>query len=334
MAERDPYKYRLNTTEPVVFKTLENAQNVEAIAKIFAKDQPNYKLKPNPYCVILVGAPGVGKTTKANEILSKKLGMKYDDFYNISLDSIVEKVQPYRTVTKRLYNTLKAKKDTIGSPTLNESNFGLLSEVYLPTITSKKTNLSLNNTARAKMEKINTLGNNNAIKALKERKSVNSVAINTGLKNLNELRKDGLIYGVMNELNIIYDTTLISTKNKVKEDIMPILEMNKNVKYKIIVILVTAEARNIQNRIKGRHMNMLAEEDPYIRAINPRLTDMFIKENKQGFDKAKQYFRSDEYKSEIYTKDDFTFIEIENPPMKNNTRKNKNNNNNSKFRYF
>jgi len=316
MAERDPYKYRLNKKQ-VVFKTLENAQNVEAIAKIFAKDKPNYKLKPNPYFVIVVGAPGVGKTTRTQQIL-EKMGMEYNDFYNIALDSIVERVEPYRKVTKRLYNTLKAKKDTIGTPTLNESNFGLLSEVYLPTIMSKNTNLSLKNTTNAKMEKISTLGNNNAIKALKELKSVKSVGINTGLKNLNELRRDGLIYGIMNELNIIYDTTLVSKKDKVKEDIMPILEMNNNVKYKIIVILVTAEARNIQNRIKERHMNMLKENDPYIRAINPHLTDIFIKDNKEGFDNAKKYFTSDEYKSEIYTKDDFKFIEESNPPNNKN----------------
>jgi len=316
MAERDPYKYRLNTT-PVVFKTLKNAQNVEAIAKIFAKDQPNYKLKPNPYCVILVGAPGVGKTTKANEILSKKLGMKYDDFYNISLDSLVERVEPYRKVTKRLYNKLTAKKVSSNEHNMTEKNYALLSEVYLPTIISKNINFSLSATEKAKINKIAAIGDATVEEPLKKEK------VETGLKELNELRSEGLKYGVMNELNIIYDTTLVSKKDKVKEDIMPILEMNKNVKYKIIVILVTAEARNIQNRIKGRHKKMLEEKDPYIRAINPRLTDMFIKENKIGFDNAKKYVTSDKYKSEIYTKDDFKFIEESNPP---NNNYNKNNN--------
>ena len=315
MAARDPYKYRLNTT-PVVFKTLENAQNVEAITKIFAKDQPNYKLKPNPYCVILVGAPGVGKTTRTQQIL-EKMGMEYNDFYNISLDSLVERVEPYRKVTKRLYNTLKAKKVSSNEHNMTEKNYALLSEVYLPTIMSKNINFSLNATEKAKINKIAAIGDATVEEALKKEK------VETGLEELNELRKKGLIYGVMNELNIIYDTTLVSTKDKVKKDIMSILEENKNVKYKIIVILVTAEARNIQNRIKGRHKKMLEEKDPYIRAINPHLTDMFIKENKIGFDNAKKYFTSDEYKSEIYTKDDFKFIEESNPP---NNNYNKNNN--------
>lgn len=315
MAERDPYKYRLNKKQ-VVFKTLENAQNVEAIAKIFAKDKPNYKLKPNPYFVIVVGAPGVGKTTRTQQIL-EKMGMEYNDFYNIALDSIVERVEPYRKVTKRLYNTLKAKKMSSNEHNMTEKNYALLSEVYFPTIMSTNINFSLSATEKVKINKIAAIGDATVEEPLKKEK------VKTGLEELNELRKKGLIYGVMNELNIIYDTTLVIKRNKVETDIMPILEMNKNVKYKIIVILVTAEARNIQNRIKGRHMNMLAEKDPYIRAINPHLTDMFIKDNKEGFDNAKKYFTSDEYKSEIYTKDDFKFIEESNPP---NNNYNKNNN--------
>ena len=78
---------------------------------------------------------------------------------------------------------------------------------------------------------------------------------------------------------------------------------------------------------------MLAESDPYIRAINPRLTKMFIEDNKKGFDIAKAYFNSNSYSTNIpstfYTKDDFKFIEVENPPLRKN-----NNNNNVPFRYF
>ena len=316
----------------VVFKTLENAQNITKIAKVFSDAKPNYQLRPNPNLVIVVGAPGVGKTTKSSEIIKKQLGLNYNDFYNISLDSLVERVEPYRKVTKRLYNTLKNKKTELGSPDLNETNFSLLSEVYLPTIMSNKSNFSLETTEAAKMAKIAALGNEVALEALKKRKAAPKEA-SSGMKHLNDMRREGLIYGVMNGLNIIYDTTLTKTKDKIKLDIMPILEMNKEVKYKITVILVTAEVKNIQNRIKGRHNKMLAETDPYIRAINPKLTDMFVKDNKAGFDLAKDYFKSDRYEknssSTFYDKNDFNFIEVENPPLRNNTRKNNNN-----FRYF
>lgn len=319
--------------ESVIFTKLENAQNINKIVRVFSKDIPNYKLRPNPNLVIVVGAPGVGKTTKSSEIIKKQLGLDYNDFYNISLDSLVERIEPYRKVTKRLYNTLKNKKAELGSAELNEKNFSLLSEVYLPTIMSNKSNFSLGITEAAKMAKISALGNEVALEALKKRKASPKEAP-SGMKHLNDMRKEGLIYGVMNGLNIIYDTTLTKTKDKIKLDIMPILEMNKEVKYKITVILVTAEAKNIQNRIKGRHNKMLAEADPYIRAINPNLTEMFVKDNKEGFKLARDYFKSDTYEKNIpstfYDKNDFNFIEVENPPLRNNTRKNNNNN----FKYF
>ena len=72
------------------------------------------------------------------------------------------------------------------------------------------------------------LGNKTDLKALKNKKTAQSVP-RSGLKSLNELRRGGLLYGVMNGLNIIYDTTLTSTTNIIKRDIMPVLEINKEV---------------------------------------------------------------------------------------------------------
>jgi hypothetical protein len=319
--------YKTNTT-PVVFTKLENAQNVEKIARIFARDKPNYELKPNPHFVIVVGAPGVGKTTKTREIIKNELNLNYDDFYNISLDSLVERVKPYRNVTKRLYNTLKNKKLELealnyntysDTPTneLSDKNFGILSEVYLPTIMSKKSNFSLTATETAKKMKIAALGSSSSTSG-KTQGSVNR-NIST-LKNLIDLRKEGLIYGVQNELNIIYDTTFRPNKNIIDEDIMPILTMNTNVKYKITVILITANIPDIQSRIKGRHMQMLSEPSPYIRAIDPQLTTLFVKQNKLGFDIAKKYFTSNSYSRSFYNKNDFKFIEVLNPSKNNKSK--------------
>lgn len=336
MSENNSFRTNKNR---IYFDTLDNAQNIEKVSKIFAKDKPNYELKPNPHFVIVIGAPGVGKTTKSAEIIEKELELNYEDFYNISLDSLIERVKPYRLSTKRLYNTLKAKKESLGISELNEKDFGILSEMYLPTIMSNKSNFSIKSSEEAKLAKITAMGTAlealEALEALKKRKPSSKDSF-SGLKHLNDLRKDGLIYGVMNGLNIIYDTTLTKSKDKIKLDIMPILEMNKEVKYKIIVILVTAEVKNIKNRIKDRHTKMLKENDPYIRAINPNLTKMFIKDNKEGFDNAKKYFESKSYKVEnpltFYNENNFKFIEINNPPIRNKTRKN--NNNNINFKYF
>jgi len=305
--------------EPIVFNRLENAQNVSKIARIFSGGKPNYVMKPNPLMVILVGSPGVGKTTKAKEFLKQILQVDYDNFYNISLDSIVERVKPYRVATKALHNTIKARK---GNSPLTNENFAVLSEAYLPTIMAKNSNFKLAQTQNRITRKIQG-----------EAAAPPARGPAGALKSLNDMRKEGLIYGVANGLNILYDTTLTRSKDKVKMDIMPILETNREVKYKVVVILVKAEEAVVKNRLAKRHAAMLEEEDPYIRAVSPRLVRGFIEDNKIGFDKAREYFESAAYErntaGSFYTKNDFTFVEINNPPRGLN-----NNNGSRNFRYF
>ena len=219
--------------EPIIFNKLENVQNTEIVARVFSNGKPPYELKPQPYMVVLVGSPGVGKTTKAKEFLKRMLQVDYDKFYNISLDSLVERVRPYRVATKALHNTLKARK---GNAALNNSNYSILSEPYLATIMSKNSNFKIPATMARITRKIEGAEN------VKEPRGPAGA-----LKSLNDLRKEGLIYGVMNGLNILYDTTLAKTRDKIKADLMPILEMNKDIKYKIVVILVSAS----EDAIKG-----------------------------------------------------------------------------------
>lgn len=303
--------------EPIIFNRLENVQNTETVARVFSNGKPPYELKPQPYMVILVGSPGVGKTTKAKEFLKRMLQVDYDKFYNISLDSLVERVKPYRVATKALHNTLKRRK---GNTPLNNSNYSILSEPYLATIMSKNSNFKIPSTMARITRKIEGAEN------VREPRGPAGA-----LKSLNDLRKEGLIYGVNNGLNILYDTTLAKTRDKIKADIMPILEMNKDVKYKIVVILVSASENAIKGRLAKRHKEMLEEADPYIRAVPPKMVARFIEDNKVGFDRAREYFEAASYErntpESFYTKNDFSFIEIDNPPLGNY----KNNNN---FKYF
>ena len=276
------------------FKKLENV-TINSVVEIFA-DKAINELKPknskNPYCIILGGAPGVGKTTKAKEILGN-LDMNYENFYNVSLDRIVERIQPYRNISKNLYNTLKSKRN------LTDTNYGLLSEIYLPTIMSRNSNFSLESTRSSKLKKIEAI-----TQSVKRKRTGN-------LKSLIDIRKDAFEYGVRNGLNIIYDTTF-NKKDKISKDIMQAMEKSE-VKYNIIVILVTSDTHVIKNRIRKRHKNMISHS--FIRAINPNLTERFIQDNKTGFENAKKYFK-DKYQKDNpdtrYTPDDFTFIEVEN----------------------
>lgn len=335
---------------------LKDFQDIGNVAKIFSKNRNISTLKPpsgeNPVLVIVIGAPGVGKTTKTRRILSEKFNLNYNNFYNVSLDSFVEKIKPYRNTTKKLYNALQKRIAIIPNNKLklNNSAAALLSEFYLPTIMSKNQNFSLSKTERGITKKINVFGDPIAEKAYKAKKLLitelakKEKAAETAAKKgkskntagpfcLNDMLKNGLEYGIENGLNVIYDTTLNQKKNKIKDDIMPVLERHKDHKYLIKVILVTAEEDVIKERIRGRHKEMLSENVPYIRAINPKLTKGFIEDNKIGFDKAEAYFKTSNYKNTTsntpYSSADFEFIEVENPPnIKNNkTKKNKNNNN-------
>ncbi len=340
--------------EPIVFNTLENAQDVSKVARIFGKDRPTYQLKPNPFLVVLVGSPGVGKTTKAKEFLKKELGVDYNDFYNIALDSLVERVKPYRTATKHLYNTIKAKR---GDQPLRGENFAALSEVYLPTIMSSQANFKLPYTITRLTDKIEgkkVEAKPKAAVAAKAKPKENEPAAPEGEKPapkpkangarttkkkmcdgedgagalmcLNRLRREGLVYAVANGLNILYDTTLTGGNDKIKNDIMPVLELNKDVKYKIVVILVKAPGEIIRKRLDKRHREMLEEENSYIRSVSPHLIEMFVKDNRKGFDNARHYFLNGSYESEVedtvYSAKDFSFKEIYNPDLIKSIKRN------------
>jgi len=334
------------------YKTLENLQNIESsVVKIFSKYREINAFKHEdskaPVIAIVVGAPGVGKTTKSRQILTK-MKYNYDNFFNISLDAIVEKIEPYRESTLSAYYDLLAKKEQVFSDLNNDErykfqnfNAALLSEYYLPTVMSKKSNFTLNNTRKNIKEKIERYRDAKLLEELKKEKAAERALSrkkktnnsHNSLKSLIELRLAALDFAVKNELNILYDTTLRPKTNIIDRDIMPVLEKYaKDVKYKIIIILVTANKTNIEERIRKRHLEMLKEENPYLRAINPMLTKMFISQNKEGFDEARQFFKSGEYQKinpdTIYKSRDFIFIEKENPPnnAKNITRKNKSSN--------
>ena len=274
------------------FKTLKNAQDITSIVSIFANNKPISTLQSeHPYCIVLVGAPGVGKTTQVARYLDN-IDLDYDHFYHISLDSLVEKVKPYRNTSLRIYSTLK-----------NKNNVGILNSLYLPTIMSHNTNFSLKATEKARMKKIKGAG---------KRKRT--------LKSLNELREEGFIYGVQNGLNIIYDTTLSSSTDKIRKNIMPIIEMSP-VKYNIKVMLVTANEDIIKKRLKERQNGMISKN--YIRAINPKAIEKLISENEKGFEMFQKYMKEGDYEKNIntrYNADDFEFIVIDNSKNRSERR--------------
>ena len=284
----------------VSIRTLEEAQDVSIIHNIFSNG--NALPSPEkPTFVVLVGAPGVGKTSQVKKFL-KKDGKSYDSFYHVSLDSIVERVKPYRIATKLLYDEMKKKQE------LTDEDYAILNEVYLATIMSTDSGFDLNYTVHRILNKIE--------KREKRKKEAKPA---TDLQSLYEMRAEGLQEGIHRGYNIIYDTTFSSKKNVMKEDIMPLLE-GSPIKYHIHVMLVEASKEQIKKQLARRHKNMIKEQ--YIRAMPPKLTGKFMEENKIGFEIAETYFTSGKYKTNVkkskYSPLQFVFQRVENrfnPPI-------------------
>lgn len=283
----------------VEFKTLKDAQDLSKIVSIFSHGVNESTLKSStPIFVVIVGAPGVGKTSQAKKILSEN-GYKYEHCYNVSLDSLVERVRPYRITTKLLYDEMRKKRLQ-----LTDNDYAILNEVYMATIRSRNIMFDSTYTVHRILDKIE-----GGEKKEKEKPTLSSY------DTLTELRKKGLEYGIEHGFNIIYDTTFSSTKNVMGADILPLLEKKKNITYQIIILHVTSTEEQIRKQLKYRHRQMIKEG--YIRAIGPKLTKKFIKENQLGMDHAERYCTSEyqkEHPSTRYTSDRFTFRTVINEP--------------------
>jgi GTPase SAR1 family protein len=285
------------------YNTLENIQNINEIVKVFSNGKHEEQFQCTPHLIVLVGAPGVGKTSQAKRIIQETTGLQYDNFYNVSLDSLVEKIKPYRNTTRNLYRTIKNKKKD-----LTNENINPIANIYLPTITSKKKNLGLGQSRRRALSKIT--GESFVPDKTKETILYTSLPY----RSLIELRELGFIYAVKKGFNIIYDTTLRPDKNIIKENILRILEKESNIKYKVYVILVNAPVEQIKKQLRKRHSEMIKDE--YIRAVRLELTEKYVRENKEGFEIAKEYFK-ESHSNSNYTPKDFEFIEVNNKNMNN-----------------
>lgn len=288
----------------LMFQTLNELQDVEQVASVFSHGKTPEELKPtgseDPLFVILVGAPGVGKTSQAKKILAQR-GKPYDNFYQVSLDSLVERIAPYRKGTKTLYNEFTNH----GTDELTDADLAMLSEVYLATIMSKVSGFDLDYTVQRIMKK--KRGNEDKIKKVPSKAAP--------LKTLVDMRLEGLEYGIEQGFNILYDTTFTAKKNIMSTTILPLLEQYPEHHYHVYVILVTAPKEQIRTQLNKRHRNMIKNE--YIRAIPPMLIRRFMIDNEQGFEAAHDYFSSGEYKSNVknstYNSSRFTFESVDNP---------------------
>uniref|UniRef100_A0A6C0KV78 Zeta toxin domain-containing protein n=1 Tax=viral metagenome TaxID=1070528 RepID=A0A6C0KV78_9ZZZZ len=278
-------------TNQHLFTTLNQLQNERVIADLFS-DHRELRAQDTPIFAVIVGSPGTGKTTTSRAILQER-GMNYDDFYKVSLDTLTESVKPYRNLTRNAYFHLKKGKREI-----NNSNLGVLSGITSSFISAKKSNFKVNKTRRRVFEGITNKAKNE----------------DPTLQSLDELLWKGLTFGVQHQFNILYDTTIGKTGDKIIKEIIPLLAAAP-VLYQLLVILVEAPEEQIKQQMGKRHQNFInkmEQEDihqlpqdsrvGYIRAIPLGIIKFMIEPNQKGFKAIKDYVKSDEFEEKYADK--------------------------------
>lgn len=262
---------RLNALEDEpLFHTLIQLQDERVIADLFSNHQ-KLPSQDNPILIIMVGSPGTGKTTMANKIIQEQ-ELHDSDFYKVSLDRLTESVKPYRNLTRNAYTHLTRNKKE-----LNNSNLAKISGIYTSFIHAKKENFKANKTRRRIFEGVTNKAKNE----------------DPAILSLNELLWKGLRHGIQHRFNILYDTTIGKTGDKIKTEITDVLAEFPDIKYKLLVVLVEAPEEQIKQQLEKRHQNFIKKG--YIRAIPLRPIKGMIEDNQKGYNTAKEYFNSEEF---------------------------------------
>jgi len=129
-----------NRMEPAANRYFHQLENITpyAVAELFKG--PEFEEKPHkkPIFIFLIGSPGAGKTTIAKKKINELEGKGfYEKMYNVSLDTVVENIEPFRRYTYETYKALENARE------VTQENIDELSHYYLHAVQSKKSNLLL-----------------------------------------------------------------------------------------------------------------------------------------------------------------------------------------------
>lgn len=317
------------------FERLENV-TPDRVHELFLRGHsPAYFKSDTPVFIFLIGAPGVGKTSQAERLLTKQV---YDHLYTISLDTIVEHIRPFRNTTLKLYNNLASTRE------VTNNNYAKMSALYLRAIETNDTTFELPEQNRQQRIKLGlapslspTMNDSKKKKPTKNDSSIASITSALASMQINERPRtngkkgmeyyctpckiwhkqkitvekhvsqkggslrtqmiDTIHYAIMQSYNILYDTTLNGTTDKVDPIMTIIHEKNKELRaagkqpYSVRMIHVTASAERIQERLRQRHHKMITKG--YLRAIYPgstKLLQKFIDNNHKGFEATQKKY--------------------------------------------
>ena len=257
---------------------------LDRVMRLFGADK--IVSQKDPLFVFVIGSPGVGKTTQTR----RYFGELYDSMYNISLDTIVENIKPYRNATIKAKNNVERIKKEKGFPSnLENENYADLSTMYLQVIRSEEPIYSSKAEYDRVIKKINKKytqkalnANANAVKAVK--------AVKTQGGSLLTILDEAIVEGIKRSYHILYDTTFATDSKGNINKFDKVLEwiIQSKILYQIIILHITASPETIQRRLKGRHTQMAHEG--FLRAIHPKLIPKFVEENKKCYNILKDAY--------------------------------------------
>ena len=310
-----------------------NDATLDNVMKLFWT--PMVRSKRNPIFLFVIGSPGVGKSTQTQRFLNEQFKYNiYETMFNVSLDTIVENIQPYRNATLKAYRNLESKNGPI-----TNDDYDQLSKMYRPLIMSNRPNFSVANQTQKLRERLGlNMSNESELKMeakMKVKKfeengrtkyqcpkclkkfltkatpekhiakgcSTKSTTKNSKMNSQNggsliHLLDEAIIEGIKRSYNILYDTTFDGLKKF--EKVLQYIKDNQNTKYDIVVLHITATPATIYNRIQHRHQEMIKQG--FLRAINLKMISKFVVQNQKSYDAAK----------EKYEEHGIRFFEIEN----------------------
>jgi hypothetical protein len=246
----------------------------------------------DPLFVFVIGSPGVGKTTQTR----RYFGELYDSMYNISLDTIVENIKPYRNATIKAKNNVERIKKEKGFPSnLENENYADLSTMYLQVIRSEEPIYSSKAEYDRVIKKINKKYTQKALNAsnasiINASKAVKAKPRKTQGGSLLTILDEAIVEGIKRSYHILYDTTFATDSKGNINKFDKVLEwiIQSKILYQIIILHITASPETIQRRLKGRHTQMAHEG--FLRAIHPKLIPKFVEENKKCYNILKDAY--------------------------------------------
>lgn len=211
-----------------------------------------------PTFVLLIGSPGSGKSTALRR-MKELTGLDPKDAAQISLDSLVESVAPFRAKTSALAQSMMAAEGVALGPNvpkkLVNAIAGKTSGTYTTYMKGKKNN------------RPNHLGEELP-------------------QSLNELRFALLDKALGEGKNIVYERTVSSAKEDfLREEVLGRIYASKK-PYKIYVIYTKIDdPAMLEERLRRRPLNMMMRDPPFFRGVPSFLAKKFIETHEEYFRK-------------------------------------------------